>query len=440
MRDPIRDMIAKRKQGIHCGIPSFCTANGIVIEAILEQARRFDDYVLIEATANQVNQYGGYTNMLPGDFKEFVCKIADRLGFPREKLIFGGDHLGPLTWADEPEEEAMKKAEELVRLFVTAGYKKIHLDTSMKLASDSEQLPLPDAVIARRGAVLYRACEEEYQKLLMKNADEVRPVFIIGSEVPIPGGARSEEVIEVTRPEAVRQTMDAYRREFEAAGQKSAFENIIGLVVQPGVEFGDSSICHYDRYKAASLCEVIKEYEGLVYEGHSTDYQSPEELRQMVEDGIAILKVGPALTFALREALFALSMMEKELVEENRADFIEVLEAAMNEDPQYWKKHYHGSSQEVAVKCKYSFSDRCRYYFSRPKTEEAMKKLFDNLEGVEIPLSMIAQYMPLQYYKIRGGKLKKDARTMAKDHIINLVESYNYAVKSNYIIGEIFTG
>lgn len=47
----------------------------------------------------------------------------------------------------------------------------------------------------------------------------------------------------------------------------------------------------------------------------------------MVTDGIAILKVGPALTFGLREALFSLSMMEKELVpEEKRANFIETLD------------------------------------------------------------------------------------------------------------------
>lgn len=439
MRDPIREMIEKRRQGIHCAIPSFCTANGFVIESILEQARRFDDSVLIEATANQVNQYGGYTNMKPADFKEFVCRIAGRTGFPKERLIFGGDHLGPLAWADEPEKEAMAKAEELVRLFVSAGYKKIHLDTSMKLASDPPEEPLENEMIARRGALLYRACEEEYQKLLEKNENEIRPVYIIGSEVPIPGGARSEEDIQITRPEAVRQTIEAYRKEFEAAGQPEAFSDIVGLVVQPGVEFGDSSICHYDRFKAMELCRVIREYDGLIYEGHSTDYQSPKELREMAEDGIAILKVGPALTFALREAVFALSMMELELVPEGRAGFIEELEACMAREPKYWQKHYRGSSREVAVKCKYSFSDRCRYYFSRPEVEKAMEKLFDNLSGIDIPLSMIAQYMPLQYYKIRDGKLKKDARAMAKDHITNLVEEYNYAVKNNYIIGEIFT-
>ena len=45
---------------------------------------------------------------------------------------------------------------------------------------------------------------------------------------------------------------------------------------------------------------------GLVFEAHSTDYQPPESLSRLVIDGFAILKVGPGLTFALREALYAL--------------------------------------------------------------------------------------------------------------------------------------
>ena len=148
MSDLLRDMIAKRKEGIICGVPSYCTANELVIESVLKQAKRFDDSILIEATANQVNQFGGYTGMKPADYREFVYEIADRIGFPRENVVLGGDHLGPLTWVDEDEASAMDKAEELVRLFVAAGYKKIHLDTSMRLASDPTDKMLSDETIA----------------------------------------------------------------------------------------------------------------------------------------------------------------------------------------------------------------------------------------------------------------------------------------------------
>lgn len=433
-------MIAKRKEGIICGVPSYCTANELVIESVLKQAKRFDDSILIEATANQVNQFGGYTGMKPADYREFVYEIADRIGFPRENVVLGGDHLGPLTWVDEDEASAMDKAEELVRLFVAAGYKKIHLDTSMRLASDPTDEMLSDETIAARGARLYAACEEEYQKLLAKNPEEKRPVYIIGSEVPIPGGAQEEEdSISVTKPAAVEKTLAAYKEQFEKVGMGDAFENIIGIVVQPGVEFGDDTVFHYNRVNAAELTAAMKKYDGVVMEGHSTDYQSPAGLKEMVEDGIAILKVGPALTFALRDGIFALSAIEKVMLpEEKQVKFEDVLEKVMMENPGNWQKHYHGNDKELYIKRKYSFSDRCRYYFALPEIQEAIAKLIENIDSVDIPLGLLHQYMPLQYVKVRDGKLAKEGRALLLDSVNEITETYNYATKYNYVIPEIF--
>ncbi len=439
--DAMREMLAKRKKGMkYAGIPSFCTASDLVIEACLKQAMRFDDYVLVEATANQVNQFGGYTGMKPADYRDFVYKIADGIGFPKEKIILGGDHLGPLTWQDEPEAEAMAKSVELVKLFVLAGFKKIHLDTSMRVADDPRDEMLSDETIARRGAILYEACEEAYQELLKKNPDEVRPAFIIGSEVPIPGGAQeAEDSISVTKPAAVEKTLAVYEEQFKKRGLNDAFDNIIGIVVQPGVEFGDADVFHYNRTNAAELTEAMKKHTNVVLEGHSTDYQPPECLKEMVEDGIAILKVGPALTFSLREGLFALSMMEKILVpEEKQAHFIEVMEETMLKNPGNWQKHYHGSDAELAIKRKYSFSDRCRYYFAQPEMQAAIAKLFANMSEVEIPLSMLRQYMPQQYIKVRDGLLSMDPKELAEDCVVHLVEDYNYATKLNYMISDAF--
>lgn len=440
MSDLLRDMIEKRKEGIICGVPSYCTANELVIESVLKQAKRFDDSILIEATANQVNQFGGYTGMKPADYREFVYEIADRIGFPRENVVLGGDHLGPLTWVDEDEASAMDKAEELVRLFVAAGYKKIHLDTSMRLASDPTDEMLSDETIAARGARLYAACEEEYQKLLAKNPEEKRPVYIIGSEVPIPGGAQEEEdSISVTKPAAVEKTLAAYKEQFEKVGMGDAFENIIGIVVQPGVEFGDDTVFHYNRVNAAELTAAMKKYDGVVMEGHSTDYQSPAGLKEMVEDGIAILKVGPALTFALRDGIFALSAIEKVMLpEEKQVKFEDVLEKVMMENPGNWQKHYHGNDKELYIKRKYSFSDRCRYYFALPEIQEAIAKLIENIDSVDIPLGLLHQYMPLQYVKVRDGKLAKEGRALLLDSVNEITETYNYATKYNYIIPEIF--
>ena len=431
MKDYLRDMVARRKQGEVCGIGSYCTANELVIEACMQRALRDHQVVQVEATANQVNQFGGYTGMRPVDFRDFVCEIADRIGYPRENIILGGDHLGPLTWQNEPEAQAMDKAEELVRLFVLAGFKKIHLDTSMRVADDPRNEPLTDETIARRGARLYAACEEAYQTLRAQNPDEVRPVYIVGSEVPIPGGAQeAESSIAVTDPAALNKTVETYRKAFAAAGYADGFENVIGVVVQPGVEFGDADFFRYNRAKAKELTAAAKKLDGIVLEGHSTDYQPAEALREMVEDGIAILKVGPALTFGLREGLFALDMMERVLLPEGqRAYFADTLERVMLEHPENWKKYYHGDELQQAVKRRFSFSDRIRYYLTDAEVKAAMDQLIAGMQKVEIPLSMLHQYMPLQYPKVRDGQLPMDARELVKDCVVTFAEDYIHATR-----------
>lgn len=436
MINPLVEIIEKRKSNINSAIPSYCCANKYVIEAILEQGKRFGDYILIESTSNQVNQFGGYFGMTPKDFREYVQEIAEKVGFDFNKVILGGDHLGPQPWQNLNEKEAMVNSKELVRQCVLSGYTKIHLDTSMRVADDDTTVKLSTAIIARRGAELLMAAEEAFEEVLQKDPEAVHPVYVIGSEVPIPGGSQNETPeLEITSPEDFRETVDVYKEVFRDMGLEDKWQHVIAVVVQPGVEFGDDEVDHYDRMKARFLVAELKNYPELVFEGHSTDYQTPRKLKKMAEDGIAILKVGPALTFSLREALFALSYMEKELIpdESKRANFMEVLEAEMLADPKDWIKYYHGNENELKFARKYSFSDRSRYYLSHPNVSEAIEKLITNLEGVRIPLSIIHQYMPMQYVKIRDGVLKNTPRELIKDSIINLVDDYNYATKYNYI-------
>ena len=428
---PLKEMIVRRKNGKKCGISSNCTANELVIEALLERGKETGELVLIEATANQINQFGGYTGMLPQDFVDFVMKKVDEIGFPHEQLILGGDHLGPLVWSGEPEEIAMGKAKELVRLFVLAGFTKIHLDTSMKLADDPIDAVLSTEVIANRGAELYEVCIEAYEELLKTNPNALRPVFIVGSEVPIPGGRQeAEEGVAVTSPVDFAETVNTYRNVFASRGDKDAWEDIIAVVVQPGVEFGDEDVFLYDRVAALELCNKLKEFDGIVFEGHSTDYQTKERLSEMVEDGIAILKVGPALTFGLREALFSLAKIEEELVDKSKqSDFINELDRIMVDNPGNWKKYYHGTEREIELKRKYSFSDRCRYYFSMPEFIAVQNKLFENLSDTTIPLNILHQYMPLQYEKVIRGELEATPQALAKEGVLGFVYDYEYAVR-----------
>lgn len=428
MENLLKLHLQRRRNGEKVGICSVCSANPFVLEAALEHGKENDSLVLIEATANQVNQFGGYTGKQPVDFINEVYAMADAKGFPREKLILGGDHLGPLTWQKEPEESAMAKAETLVKLFVLAGYTKIHIDTSMRVADDDPNAALDVAVVARRSARLAKACKEAYEERKAANPDAVEPVYVVGSEVPIPGGAQEpEEGVQVTSVADFKNTVSVFKAAYDAAGLQDVWERVVAVVVQPGVEFSDDAVEEYDREKAADLIAALEEYPQLVFEGHSTDYQQPKAFVEMVDDGIAILKVGPALTFEVREALYLLECMEKELCVGGLSDFRRVLDDTMLNDGKYWQKYYHGTEKEIALKRAMSYSDRCRYYMGEQPVVEAIDRLIANLSKVNIPLSMLKQYMPLEYAEVRAGRLAVEPAALVKAHVRNCLDQYHVA-------------
>lgn len=433
----LKELVEQQKNGVACGIYSACSANEYVIEAVMERALQDKEYILIEATANQVNQFGGYTGMKPADFRDFVYSLAKKVKFPLDKIILGGDHLGPLTWKNEPAASAMQKSQELIKQYVLAGFNKIHIDTSMNLVDDPQNCQIDIAVIAERGAMLCKESEIAFAKLQAVNPRAVHPVYIVGSEVPIPGGSQeTEEGLHITKALDFENTVAAFKQAFQLHGLANAWDHVIAVVVQPGVEFGDETIHEYSRAAAHQLTQALKKYSGIIFEGHSTDYQTPWALKEMVEDGIAILKVGPALTFAMREGLFSLSHMEAELFryrpEVEQSQFIDVLDSFMARHPENWIMHYHGNSAKIRYARKYSFSDRCRYYVPVPEVKDSINRLIMNLSSVDIPLTLINQFMPIQYNKIRSGLLKKDPENLLKDRIINCIDDYIYATKTNY--------
>ncbi|MGM9947796.1 class II D-tagatose-bisphosphate aldolase, non-catalytic subunit [Floccifex sp.] len=429
MQNPLKQIVKAQKEGKAVGIYSCCSANEYVIRAALLRGKQDNSCVLIESTANQCDQYGGYTGMKPADFKAFVESIAKEIGFDTNKLFLGGDHLGPLTFTSLNEDQAMKEADELIRCYVSAGFTKIHIDTSMRVADDDVNARLSDETIARRGARLAKVAEEAYAKLLETNPDAIEPVYIVGSEVPIPGGAQGavDEGVQVTKPEDFKATLATFEKAFKDNGLDHAWSNVIGIVVQPGVEEKDSGCTEYDREKAVDLCAAIKDFDNIVFEGHSTDYQTKIKLREMVEDGIAILKVGPGFTFMMRQALFALADIENELLKDKASHFKDVLDAAMLKDTKYWSKHYIGTEEEVALKRKYSFSDRCRYYMPVPEVKQAMQTMIQNLRTNGIPLNLLTQYMPIQYTRVREGLLENDPEALIVDRICDSIDEYLYA-------------
>lgn len=436
-RDFFAELSDAKRMGHSVGIVSICSAHELVLRASMEIAQEYDMPVLIETTANQVNQFGGYTGMYPSDFIDFARNIASGCGFPQDKILFGGDHLGPLVWRDRPENEAMKLAEELVSAYVKAGFTKIHIDTSMRLGTDDPRLPLPDEICAVRGAQLCLAAEAAWHGRLKDVPNASAPVYVIGSEVPTPGGHQHHEGnIQITSPHAFRDSLNAFSKAFCSQGLHSALERVIAFVVQPGVEFSNSEIYSYDRKAAALLCASLCDYPDLVFEGHSTDYQTPTALREMVEDGIAILKVGPALSFACREALFSLEYIEQELLSglpKPLSDFRRTLDTAMCADDSHWRAHYIGNEIQNRFDRAYSFYDRARYYLGCEPVAGAINTLFTNLEERNIPLSLISQFMPLCYSRIGEGKLEPSPVNLVLDHIKYYLERYYFATKPGYM-------
>lgn len=437
--NPLKELVKLQKQGKTVGIYSVCSANGYVIEAALKRGLVDGSCVLIESTANQCDQNGGYTGMKPLDFKNFVLSVAAKVGFDTKKLFLGGDHLGPLTFAGKNESEAMADAEELIRHYVGAGFTKIHIDTSMKVADDDVNTRLSDGIIARRGARLARVAEDTYHKLLQSDPHAIAPVYIVGSEVPIPGGAvgSTQQGVQVTRVEDFKNTVKTFEAAFRQEGLDEAWDNVIAVVVQPGVEEKDSGCTEYDREKARELMASIADFPNLVFEGHSTDYQTKLKLRELVEDGVGILKVGPGLTFAMREGLFALAHIEEELVYGTAvapSRLIETLDEAMLSDGKYWRKHYQGTDLELRLKRKYSFSDRCRCYMPTPAVEAAKERLIENLRTLGIPLNLLSQFMPVQYTKVREGVLENDPVALVEDRITNTIDEYLYATHQKELL------
>ncbi|HBZ8827910.1 TPA: tagatose-bisphosphate aldolase subunit KbaZ [Citrobacter freundii] len=416
-------MVEQHKRGKANGIYAVCSAHPIVLEAAIRYAHANHTPLLIEATSNQVDQFGGYTGMTPADFRSFVCRLADSLDFSQDMLILGGDHLGPNRWQNLPAEQAMANADDLIKSYVAAGFKKIHLDCSMSCANDP--VPLTDEIVAERAARLAKVAEET----CMAHFGESDLIYVIGTEVPVPGGAHETLTdLAVTTPDAARATLQAHYHAFEKHGLEGIWPRIIALVVQPGVEFDHTHIIDYQPQKAVALSKMVEDYDTLVFEAHSTDYQTPQSLRQLVIDHFAILKVGPALTFALREALFSLAAIEEELLPAKACSGLRhVLESVMLDRPEYWQSHYHGDGNARRLARGYSYSDRVRYYWPDSQIDEAFERLVRNLADDPIPLPLISQYLPLQYVKVREGDLSATPRELIINHIQDILQQYHCA-------------
>ncbi len=376
----LQAIVEANRAGAHVGVASWCTAHPDTLRAILRSHRDTDTPILVEATCNQVNQHGGYTGMTPIMFRRFVQGLAEGEGVDANRIILGGDHLGPNPWRNKPAAQAMAEAKDMVKAYVEAGFSKIHLDASMACADDKD---LSEQQMAERAAELCAVAE---------NAAKEPLAYVIGTEVPIPGGETDAlETIAVTKPSAVQRTYAVHKAAFNKLNLDHALARVIALVVQPGVDFDNTSVTLYDAKRAASLSATAASLPGAAFEAHSTDYQTQACLAGLVAGQFAILKVGPELTLAYREAVFAMAAIEDQLALSNRSNIVAVIDEAMNSDDRNWRPYVPAGDQQRALKL-FGFSDRVRYYWPHVKIGSALLQLQQNINTASVPTGIILQF------------------------------------------------
>jgi D-tagatose-1,6-bisphosphate aldolase subunit GatZ/KbaZ len=436
-QDFFKELIESRQRGQPRGTYSICTVHPRVIGAAMVQAADDDLPLLIESPAREVNQFGGTSGMQPRGFRDFVLGVADRIAFPVGRIIFGGDHLGPSLWPSEPAERAMQKGCDLVADCIRAGYTKIHLDAGMPLKGDPEEEPggLDPELIALRIARLAAAAESTFResgRFARENSGSL-PVYLISADVP----PRSAPPVQegsgpITEVQDFERIFAACRKAFAEAGLEDAWTRVVGAVVRPGVGFVDFEVHEYDRSRCGKLITAAKQHSDLIFEAAATDYQRPELLRQLVEDGVTVLKVGPALTFAMRECLFALECIEKEIFgwtyKARLSQLGKFLDKAMRDNPVHWQGSFNGGPQDMYLALKYSRLDSSRHYWRVPMVADAVNFLIANLKQVAMPPTLISQYLPRHYLQIREGRLAADPEALIDASIRMVLEDYSQAV------------
>ena len=407
-----------RSRGSAAGLCSVCSSHALVIEAAVRLAGRTKKPLLIEATANQVNQHGGYSGLTANAFVDFVHRLCAQNTVDPGLVLVGGDHLGPYPWRGMPAEPAMLEAERLVRHFVRAG--------AMRSIS-MRAWPSPMILVRRSIPVVpHRAPSGSVVLLRRKrvSAGTRNRCTLLEPKCPLREG-KSQRSRGGLPP--LLRSLTTFAKQSRCTSGSSMRQRLMthgtGLSpwwCQPGIEFDALTVYPYRRDLATGLVSALADFPGLLFEGHSTDYQSTSALRALVEDGFAVLKVGPELTFTLRESLFGLGAIEEELLGSRDGASrlrVTVLET-MREKPESWKGYYREDAL-LPLRMTYGYSDRVRYYWNQPRVARAVERLFANLGQAEIPLQLISQFLP----HLRPAPDLPSAARTPRELVLSIIEA-----------------
>ena len=143
----------------------------------------------------------------------------------------------------------------------------------------------------------------------------------------------------------------------------------------------------------------------------------------LVRDHFAILKVGPGATFALRETLWALADLARDYLGDAAVPLKRVVLDTMRENPRYWQSYYTDASRRQ-FDLQYSLSDRIRYYWADEAVQRACAHLLAQLASGPLPLSLLSQYLPRQFARVREGRLANEVHAVLFDGVAEVVRHY----------------
>ena len=128
--------------------------------------------------------------MTPKDFRSFLDSQAARAGFPQERIILGGDHLGPYPW----------RSLRLSAQWLLHG--SLSPRASGPVTQRSIWMPVCRWLATLRAALTPRGLPRGERRSLRRrqrrrsantrvHPSSAPPVYVIGTEVPAPGGVAS---------------------------------------------------------------------------------------------------------------------------------------------------------------------------------------------------------------------------------------------------------
>lgn len=378
----LRQIVEANRGGDAVGVPAYCTAQAEALRAVFADYAHDDEPVLIEASANQVNQFGGYSGMTPAGFRNFIDILAAGEGVDPGRVILGGSHLGPYPWRHESAAVAMQKAEQLVVACVEAGFDKLHLNTGIGCTDEG---PPGNDVVAERTARLAAAAEA---------AAGGRPLlYVLTAGAVAPGGETgSLEHLAITTEASAEKSFEQYEAAFSEIDLHTALDRVIAVVAQPGASFDNERIFGFEPARVAGLGETILGIPGAAFEAASADYQTEAALAAMVAAHFAILKVGPELTFAFRQAVVAMAHLENYLPG-HRSNLLSIIEDEMAYDAADWRDYLANDERAPALRL-FGLSDRVRYFWARPRIASGLQQLLANIDASRPDPGLVAQFVP----------------------------------------------